>query len=62
MITPWGIEEFNDLQNEWKESGNLRTDLVEFLSKSIRFSSEDQQEALLHLQRLLSRATTELQA
>jgi hypothetical protein len=36
--------------------------LVKFLSKSIRFSSKDQQEALLHLQKLLSRATTEWQA
>jgi hypothetical protein len=62
MLTPWGIEEFNDMLNKGKESGNLRTDLVEFLSKSIRFSSKDQQEALLHLQKLLSRATTEWQA
>jgi hypothetical protein len=62
MLTPWGIEEFNDLLNKGKENGNLRTDLVKFLSKSIRFSSKDQQEALLHLQKLLSRATTEWQA
>jgi hypothetical protein len=61
MLPPGADIEFNDLLNKGKGSGNPNTDLVRFLSKAIRITSRFPQDALLHLQNSLSRATTAFQ-
>jgi hypothetical protein len=62
MLSAEVTKEFNDLLKTGKSSGRLRTDLVGFLSKAIRTASRDPQDALLHLQKSLLRATTTWQS